>query len=56
MAFDFKKEFKELVTAFATHPKIQEAIKNDKSLKPIPNKAAKTKDSVYKTVIYDAVN
>ena len=35
---------------------IEEAIKNDKSLKPIPNKAAKTKDSVYKTVIYDAVN
>lgn len=35
---------------------IEEAIKNDKSLKPIPNKAAKTKDSVYKTVIYDEVN
>lgn len=35
---------------------IEEAIKNDKSLKPIPNKAAKTKDSIYKTVIYDAVN
>ena len=35
---------------------IEEAIENDKSLKPIPNKAAKTKDSVYKTVIYDAVN
>ena len=35
---------------------IEEAIKNNKSLKPIPNKAAKTKDSVYKTVIYDAVN
>lgn len=31
VAFDklSKKEFKELVTAFATHPKIQEAIKND---------------------------
>ena len=35
---------------------IEEAIKNDKSLKPIPNKAAKTKNSVYKTVIYDEVN
>ena len=35
---------------------IEEAIKNDKSLKPVPNKATKTKDSVYKTVIYDAVN
>ena len=35
---------------------IEEAIENDKSLKPIPNKAAKTKDFVYKTVIYDAVN
>lgn len=35
---------------------IEKAIKNDKSLKPISNKAAKTKDSVYKTVIYDAVN
>ena len=35
---------------------IEEAIKNDKSLKPIPNKAAKTKDSVYKTVIYDGGN
>ena len=35
---------------------IEEAIKNDKSLKPIPNKAAKTKDSVYKTVIYDGRN
>ena len=35
---------------------IEEAIKNDKSLKPIPNKATKTKDSVYETVIYDEVN
>ena len=35
---------------------IEEAIKNDKSLKPIPNKAAKTKDSIYETVIYDEVN
>ena len=29
---------------------------NDKSLKPIPNKAAETKDSIYETVIYDEVN
>lgn len=29
---------------------------NDKSLKPIPNKAAKTKDSIYETVIYNEVN
>ena len=35
---------------------IEEAIKNDKSLKPIPNKAANTKDSIYETVIYDEVN
>ena len=35
---------------------IEEAIKNDKSLKPIPNKAAKTKDSVYETFIYDGGN
>ena len=35
---------------------IEEAIKNDKSLKPIPNKAAKTKDSIYETVIYDGRN
>ena len=35
---------------------IEEAIKNDKSLKPIPNKAAKTKDSIYKTFIYDGGN
>ena len=35
---------------------IEEAIKNDKSLKPIPNKAAKTKDSIYETFIYDGGN
>ena len=35
---------------------IEEAIKNNKSLKPIPNKAAKTKDSIYKTFIYDGGN
>ena len=35
---------------------IEEAIKNNKSLKPIPNKAAKTKDSIYKTLIYDGRN
>ena len=35
---------------------IEEAIENDKSLKPIPNKTAKTKDSIYETVIYDEVN
>lgn len=35
---------------------IEEAIENDKSLKPIPNKAAKTKDSVYETFIYDGRN
>ena len=35
---------------------IEEAIKNDKSLKPIPNKATKTKDSVYETFIYDGGN
>ena len=35
---------------------IEEAIKNDKSLKPIPNKAAKTKDSIYETFIYDGRN
>ena len=35
---------------------IEEAIKNDKSLKPIPNKAAKTKDSIYETFIYDRGN
>ena len=35
---------------------IEEAIENDKSLKPIPNKAAKTKDSIYETFIYDGGN
>lgn len=35
---------------------IEEAIKNNKSLKPIPNKAAKTKDSIYETFIYDGGN
>ena len=35
---------------------IEEAIKNNKSLKPIPNKAAKTKDSIYETFIYDGRN
>ena len=35
---------------------IEEAIENDKSLKPIPNKAAKTKNSIYKTLIYDGRN
>lgn len=35
---------------------IEEAIKNNKSLKPIPNKAAKTKDSIYETSIYDGGN
>ena len=35
---------------------IEEAIENDKSLKPIPNKAAKTKNSIYKTLIYDGKN
>ena len=35
---------------------IKKAIENDKSLKPIPNKAAKTKDSVYETFIYDGGN
>ena len=35
---------------------VEEAIENDKSLKPIPNKAAKTKDSVYETFIYDGRN
>ena len=35
---------------------IEEAIKNDESLKPIPNKAAKTKDSIYETFIYDGGN
>ena len=35
---------------------IEEAIENDKSLKPIHNKAAKTKDSIYKTLIYDGRN
>ena len=35
---------------------IEEAIKNNKSLKPIPNKAAKTKNSIYETFIYDGGN
>ena len=35
---------------------IEEAIENNKSLKPIPNKAAKTKDSIYETFIYDGGN
>lgn len=35
---------------------IEEAIKNDKSLKPIPNKAAKTKGPVYETIICDRGN
>lgn len=35
---------------------IEEAIENDKSLKPIPNKVAKTKDAVYETFIYDGWN
>ena len=35
---------------------IEEAIKNDKSLKPIPNKATKAKDSIYETFIYDGGN
>ena len=35
---------------------VEEAIKNNKSLKPIPNKAAKTKDSIYETFIYDGGN
>ena len=35
---------------------IEEAIKNNKSLKPIPNKAAKTKDSIYETFFYDGGN
>lgn len=35
---------------------IEEAIENDKSLKPIPNKVAKTKDAVYETFIYDGGN
>lgn len=35
---------------------IEKAVENDKSLKPIPNKAAKTKDSVYETFIYDGGN
>ena len=35
---------------------IKEAMKNNKSLKPIPNKAAKTKDSIYETFIYDGGN
>ena len=35
---------------------IEEAIENDKSLKPIPNKAAKTKNSIYETLIYDGRN
>lgn len=35
---------------------IEKAIENDKSLKPIPNKAAKAKNSIYETFIYDGRN
>ena len=35
---------------------IEKTIENDKSLKPIPNKAAKTKNSIYETFIYDGRN
>lgn len=35
---------------------IEKDMESDKSLKPIPNKAAKTKDSVYETLIFDGGN
>ena len=53
---DFYRERLEAISNRIKLDIIKEAIENDKSLKPIPNKAAKTKDSIYETFIYDGKN